>query len=72
MGVAGDLLAVVEDARCTLDLLDEDLLGIATGLAGLMAEYDKMGVYSFNMNFFYRSQHRRPFPLSSALRHWFS
>ena len=52
MGVAGDVLAVVEDARCTLDLAAEDVLDIATGLARLMAEYDKMGVYSFNMNFF--------------------
>jgi galactose-1-phosphate uridylyltransferase len=52
MGVAGDVLAVVEDARCTLDLVDEDLMDIATGLAGLMREYDKMGIYSFNMNFF--------------------
>jgi UDPglucose--hexose-1-phosphate uridylyltransferase len=52
MGVAGDVLAVVEDARCTLDLVDDDLLDIATGLAGIMREYDKMGIYSFNMNFF--------------------
>jgi UDPglucose--hexose-1-phosphate uridylyltransferase len=52
VGVAGDVLAVVEDARCTLDLTDEDLMDMATGLAQLMVEYDKMGVYSFNMNFF--------------------
>ena len=52
MGVAGDVLAVVEDARCTLDLAHPDLLDIASGLAKLMAAYDKMGVYSFNMNFF--------------------
>lgn len=52
MGVAGDVLAVVDEARCTLDLTQDDLLDLATGLAKLMAEYDKMGVYSFNMNFF--------------------
>ena len=54
MGVAGDVLAVVEDARCTLDLTAEDLMDVATGLARLMGEYDKMGVYSFNLNFFPR------------------
>lgn len=52
MGVAGDVLAVVENARCTLDLTGEDLLDIATGLCKVIAEYDKMGIYSFNMNFF--------------------
>jgi UDPglucose--hexose-1-phosphate uridylyltransferase len=52
MGVAGDVLAVHEEACCTLDLTDEDLLDMATGLAQLMAAYDKMGIYSFNMNFF--------------------
>lgn len=52
MGVAGDVLAVVEDARCTLDLTHDDLHDISAGLAKLMVEYDKMGVYSFNMNFF--------------------
>lgn len=52
MGVAGDVLAVVQDARCTLDLTAADLADLAGGLARVMAEYDKMGVYSFNMNFF--------------------
>jgi UDPglucose--hexose-1-phosphate uridylyltransferase len=52
MGVAGDVLAVLEDARCTLDLTAQDLADIAAGLAGVIAEYDKMGIYSFNMNFF--------------------
>ncbi|BBO93283.1 hypothetical protein [Desulfosarcina ovata] len=52
MGVAGDVLAVVEDARCTLDLTEPDLIDLATGLSCVMAEYDKMGIYSFNMNFF--------------------
>ena len=52
MGVAGDVLAVVEDARSTLELSDQDLLDVAAGLAKVMAEYDRMGIYSFNMNFF--------------------
>lgn len=52
MGVAGDVLAVLEDARCTLDLTDQDLLDIGTGLSKVIAEYDKIGIYSFNMNFF--------------------
>ena len=52
MGVAGDVLAVLEGVRCTLELSDQDILDIATGLAKVMAEYDKIGVYSFNMNFF--------------------
>ena len=52
MGVAGDVLAVLEGARCTLDLTAQDLQDIAAGLAKVIAEYDKMGIYSFNMNFF--------------------
>jgi UDPglucose--hexose-1-phosphate uridylyltransferase len=52
MGVAGDVLAVFEDARCTLDLTEQDLFDIGAGVGKVIAEYDKMGVYSFNMNFF--------------------
>jgi len=52
MGVAGDVLAVLEDVRCTLDLTETDLLDIASGISRVIAEYDKMGIYSFNMNFF--------------------
>jgi galactose-1-phosphate uridylyltransferase len=52
MGVAGDVLAVVDGAVCTLDLTAQDLLDIATGLTHLMKAYDRMGVYSFNMNLF--------------------
>jgi UDPglucose--hexose-1-phosphate uridylyltransferase len=52
MGVAGDVLAVFEEARCTLDLTEQDLLDIGAGLAKVIAEYDKIGIYSFNMNFF--------------------
>lgn len=52
MGVVGDVLAVVEEARCTLDLTSADLLDIAAGLSRVIVEYEKMGIYSFNMNFF--------------------
>lgn len=52
LGVVGDALAVVEDARCTLDLTDQDLMDIAAGITKVLGEYDKMGLYSFNMNFF--------------------
>lgn len=52
IGVAGDVLAVVDGVRCTLELTDADLFDIAEGLTRLMAAYDKMGVFSFNMNFF--------------------
>ena len=52
MGVAGDVLAVVDDVSSTLELTDEDLDDIAEGLTRLMRAYDKMGIFSFNMNFF--------------------
>ena len=52
MGVAGDVLATVNDVCCTLDLTETDLLDIATGLCRLMTAYDRMGIFSFNMNFF--------------------
>jgi hypothetical protein len=52
LGVAGDVLAVVEGVNGTLGLTDQDLADIALGLSRLMAAYDKMGIFSFNMNFF--------------------
>lgn len=52
MGVAGDVLAVVDGVRSTLELTDNDMADIAEGLTRLMKAYDKMGIYSFNMNFF--------------------
>jgi galactose-1-phosphate uridylyltransferase len=52
IGVAGDVLAVVEGVRCTLELSEKDLWEIALGLTKAMAAYDRMGIYSFNMNFF--------------------
>lgn len=52
MGVAGDVLAVVDGVGSTLELTDNDLTDIAGGLTRLMKAYDRMGIYSFNMNFF--------------------
>lgn len=52
MGVAGDVLAVVNGACSTLDLTETDLFDLSDGLCRLMAAYDKIGIYSFNMNFF--------------------
>ena len=52
MGVAGDVLAVVEDVHCTLQLTDEDLRCLADGLTRVMQAYDGIGIHSFNMNFF--------------------
>lgn len=52
LGVAGDVMAVVEGAGSTLDLTDQDLKDLALGLTQAAAGYDRMGIYSFNMNFF--------------------
>jgi UDPglucose--hexose-1-phosphate uridylyltransferase len=52
MGVAGDVLAVTDGVRATLELTEADLDDIAKGLCRVMAAYDRMGIYSFNMNFF--------------------
>lgn len=52
LGVAGDVVAIVEDTSCTLELTDNDIYDLAQGLTKLMNAYDKMGVYNFNMNFF--------------------
>jgi galactose-1-phosphate uridylyltransferase len=52
IGVAGDVFAVVEGIRSTLELTAEDLFDLSMGLTKAMAAYDKMGIYSFNMNFF--------------------
>ena len=51
-GVAGDVLAVVEDCRATLELTESDVVDIAAGLTRTMAAYDKMGLYNFNVCFF--------------------
>lgn len=52
MGVAGDVVAIVSDTSSTLDLNTDDLMDISNGLVNVMRAYDKMGIYSFNMNFF--------------------
>jgi galactose-1-phosphate uridylyltransferase len=52
LGVAGDVVAIVDTANCTLDLTDDDLYDLSAGLIRIMAAYDKMGIYNFNMNFF--------------------
>ena len=52
LGVAGDVIAVVDETNCTLDLTGKDIEDLAQGLTKLMGAYDKMGVYNFNMNFF--------------------
>ncbi len=52
LGVAGDVAAIVDDVCCTLELTDDDIYDLAEGLTKLMAAYDKMGIYNFNMNFF--------------------
>ncbi|MEW6486327.1 MAG: hypothetical protein AB1578_00230 [Thermodesulfobacteriota bacterium] len=52
MGVAGDVVAVVEGARATLDLTEQDLADLGTGLARVMKAYDALGIYSFNANLF--------------------
>lgn len=57
MGVAGDILAIVENVRCTLELTHQDLNDLATGLTRVMAAYDAIGIYSFNMNSFTGASH---------------
>ncbi|MBW1698543.1 MAG: hypothetical protein JRH18_17850 [Deltaproteobacteria bacterium] len=52
LGVAGDVLAVVEGVHSTLQLNEEDLQHLSEGLKRAMTAYDTMGIYSFNMNFF--------------------
>ena len=52
LGVAGDVVAVVDDTHSTLDLIEDDLTDLANGLNNLMAAYDKMGIYNFNVSFF--------------------
>jgi galactose-1-phosphate uridylyltransferase len=52
LGVAGDVVAVVDDTCSTLQLTDDDLTDLAKGLNNLMAAYDKIGIYNFNVNFY--------------------
>jgi len=43
MGVAGDVLAVVDGVRSTLGFTDDNLSDLSNGLVRAMAAYDKMG-----------------------------
>lgn len=56
LGAVGDVMAVVDDVRSTLELTDDDLMDLATGTTKLMAAYDRIGIYNFNMSFFAGSQ----------------
>ena len=52
MGVAGDVMGIVENASHTLELTMEDLDSLAQGLVKAVKGWDEMGLGSFNMNFF--------------------
>ena len=52
LGAVGDVTAIVPDIRSTLELTEQDLDDLAMGLTKLMAAYDRMGIYNFNMSFF--------------------
>jgi len=52
LGAVGDVMATVDSVRSTLALTEDDLLDLATGLTKLMAAYDRMGIYNFNMSFY--------------------
>ena len=52
LGAVGDVTAVVPNISSTLQLTDQDLDDLALGLTKLMAAYDRMGIYNFNMSFF--------------------
>jgi len=51
-GTVGDVIAVVDGVSATLELTEDDLMDLAKGLTKLMAAYDRMGIYNFNMSFF--------------------
>ncbi|MDF1554950.1 MAG: hypothetical protein P1P84_17915, partial [Deferrisomatales bacterium] len=52
MGVAGDVVGVVEGKRSTLELTAADLLDLGEGLCRAMRAYDGMGIWGFNVNLF--------------------
>jgi len=56
LGSVGDVMATVAGVKSTLELTDDDLLDLATGLTKLMAAYDRMGIYNFNMSFYAGAQ----------------
>jgi galactose-1-phosphate uridylyltransferase len=57
LGAVGDVTAVVPNIHSTLELTEQDLDDLALGLTKLMAAYDRMGIYNFNMSFFSGSLH---------------
>jgi galactose-1-phosphate uridylyltransferase len=46
------VIATVDSVGSTIELTEDDLFDLATGLTKLMAAYDRMGIYNFNMSFF--------------------
>jgi galactose-1-phosphate uridylyltransferase len=52
LGSVGDVIATVDSVGSTIELTEDDLFDLATGLTKLMAAYDRMGIYNFNMSFF--------------------
>jgi len=52
MGVAGDLMGIVEGKGSTLELTKDDLLDLGNGLCRAIKAYDEMGIWGFNANFF--------------------
>lgn len=51
-GFMGDVTAVVDGARTLFDLTDEDHLDLGRGIARILAGFDRMGLYSFNMGLY--------------------
>jgi len=56
LGSVGDVMATVDSLRSMLELAEDDLRDLATGLTKLMAAYDRMGIYNFNMSFYAGAQ----------------
>ena len=52
LGVAGDVVGIADNICSTLQLTRSDLSDIAEGLTAAIRAYHRMGIYSFNMNFF--------------------
>jgi len=56
LGSVGDVMATVDSLRSMLELAEDDLRDLATCLTKLMAAYDRMGIYNFNMSFYAGAQ----------------
>ncbi len=74
LGSVGDVMATVDGLSSTLELTVEDLLDLANGLTKLMAAYDRIGIYNFNMSFFSGSlnDHHARFHLIFSPRIYFN